>query len=150
MSEALVERHTAEGNLHWRDRVSREEIAELGAFRDWRSWVSVLGNWGLVFASMALVAAAPNPLTVVVALLVIGARQLGFAVLMHESSHRSLFSNRKVNDWVGKWLCAYPVWSDLTPYRPYHLQHHAHTGSERDPDLALIAPFPITPTSFRR
>jgi fatty acid desaturase len=150
MSEAIVERHTAEGNLHWRERVSREEIAELLAFHDWRSWLAVLGNWTLVFAAMALVAVAPNPLTVVAALLVIGARQLGFAVLMHEASHRSLFASRAVNDFVGQWLCAYPIWSDLEPYRPYHLQHHAHTATPRDPDLGLVTPFPITRASLRR
>ncbi len=78
-----------------------------------------------------MVARWPNPLTVVAALFVIGARQLGFAVLMHEAAHRSLFADRRVNDFVGQWLCAYPVWSDLFAYRPYHLQHHAHTGDRR-------------------
>jgi len=150
MSEALVERHTAEGNLAWRDRVSREEIAELLAFHDARGWVSVLGNWAIVFSAMALVARWPNPLCGVLALFAIGARQLGFAVLMHEASHRSLFSSRAVNDWVGQWLCAYPVWSDLLAYRPYHLQHHAHTATGRDPDLGLVTPFPVTRASLRR
>ena len=145
-----VERHTAEGNSDWRSAFSREEIAALLEMQDWRSWLSVAANWGLVFASMATVAVFPNPLTVVAALFVIGARQLGCAVLMHEASHRSLFSNRRVNDFVGQWLCAYPVWSDLLAYRPYHLQHHAHTGTPRDPDLGLIRPFPITRASLRR
>jgi fatty acid desaturase len=110
----------------------------------------VAANWGLTFAAMAAVAVWPNPLTLVAALIVIGTRQLGCAVLMHEAAHRSLFSSRAVNDWVGQWLCAYPIWSDLRAYRPYHLQHHAHTGTERDPDLGLIAPFPITRASLRR
>jgi fatty acid desaturase len=145
-----VERHTAEGNSDWRSALSREEIAGLLEMQDRRSWLSVATNWGLVFASMALVARFPNPLTVIAALFVIGARQLGCAVLMHEASHRSLFSNRRVNDFVGQWLCAYPVWSDLLAYRPYHLQHHAHTGTPRDPDLGLIRPFPITRASLRR
>jgi fatty acid desaturase len=92
----------------------------------------------------------PNPLTIVFALFVIGARQLGFAVLMHEASHRSLFRDRRVNDWAGNWLCAYPIWSDLTPYRPYHLKHHAKTGSAEDPDIGLVRPFPITRESFAR
>src|SRR5262249_15139976 len=83
-------------------------------------------------------------------LFLIGARQLGFAVLMHEASHRSLFASRAVNDFVGQWLCAYPVWSDLHAYRPYHLQHHAHTATARDPDLGLVAPFPISRASLRR
>jgi fatty acid desaturase len=150
MSDAAVERHTAEGCQHWRDEISREEIAELLRFEDWRSWLSVGLDWGIVFAAMALVALWTNPLTVVLALFLIGARQLGLAVLMHEAAHRSLFRNRALNDWVGQWLCAYPIWADMRGYRAYHLQHHAHTGTQRDPDLGLVTPFPITRGSLRR
>ena len=145
-----VERHTAEGNSDWRSVLSRDEIAALLVMEDWRSWLSVATNWGLVFAAMAVVARWPNPLTVIAALFVIGARQLGCGVLMHEAAHRSLFADRRVNDFVGHWLCGYPVWSDLFAYRAYHLQHHAHTGTPRDPDLGLIRPFPITRASLRR
>ena len=137
-------------NARWREQVSRREIDGWLEMSDWKSWRSVLFNWGVVFASMAMVAAWPNPLTVLAALFLIGARQLGMAVLMHEASHRSLFSDKQTNDWVGNWLNAYPVWQDLTPYRPYHLKHHAHTGDPKDPDLGLVAPFPITKTSLRR
>jgi fatty acid desaturase len=149
-AEAHVERHTAEGNFRWQDQLSREEIAELLRFEDWRSWLSVAVDWGIVFAAMALAARWPNPLTIVLALCLIGPRQLGLAVLMHEASHRSLFGNRKVNDWVGQWLCAYPIWAEMRGYRAYHLQHHAHTGTARDPDLGLVKPFPITRSSLRR
>lgn len=134
----------------WRQALSKEDIKDLLVMRDWRSWLSVAINWALVFGSFALVAWWPNPLTVVVALLVIGARQLGFGVLMHEAAHRSLFADRHVNDWVGNWLCAYPVWSDIRPYRPYHLQHHAKNWTTEDPDLVLASPFPIDKSSFRR
>jgi fatty acid desaturase len=134
----------------WRAALTREEMAPLLAQSDLRSWVSIVVDWALVFASFAMVAAWPNPLTVVAALFVIGARQLGLAVLMHEASHRTLLRSRRWNDWVGNWLCAYPVWSDLHPYRPYHLQHHARTGTREDPDLGLIAPFPITRESLLR
>ena len=150
MAEAVVERHTAEGDLSWRAQLSREEIAELLRFEDWRSWGSIAFNWVVVIGAMALVAAQPNLLTILLALFLIGARQLGFAVLMHEAAHRSLFGRRTTNDWAGQWLCAYPIWSDTTVYRAYHLQHHAHTGTQRDPDLGLILPFPITRDSLRR
>jgi fatty acid desaturase len=86
----------------------------------------------------------------VLALFVIGGRQLGLAVLMHEAAHRTLLSDRRWNDVVGNWLCAYPVWSDLHPYRPYHLQHHAKTWTEEDPDLPLATPFPVSKRSLRR
>jgi fatty acid desaturase len=144
----------AEVPSRWRDALSREDIQALLRPSDWRSWLSVATDWGLVFGAMALVAAWPHlptlPLAIGFALLVIGARQLGLAVLMHEAAHRSLFSGRRLNDFVGSWLCAYPVWSDLRAYRAYHLQHHAKTGTAEDPDLGLVLPFPITPASLRR
>jgi fatty acid desaturase len=134
----------------WREVVSNEEIQALLEQRDLPSWISIGLDWAIVFGAFALVAAWPNPLTVIVALFLIGARQLGMAVMMHEASHRTLFRNRRLNDWAGNWLAAYPIWSDLRPYRPYHLQHHAKTGTREDPDLGLITPFPITRTSLRR
>jgi fatty acid desaturase len=134
----------------WREALSRDDVRDLLAMNDLRGWFSVLFNWAVVLGAMALVAVWPNPLTVIAALFVIGARQLGMAVLMHEAAHRTLLSSRRRNDFAGNWLCAYPIWSDLRPYRPYHLQHHSKTGSEEDPDLGLITPFPITGSSLRR
>jgi fatty acid desaturase len=134
----------------WLTALTREEVAALLEQRDVRSWLSLATNWGLVAAAFALVAAMPNPLTVVLALFVIGGRQLGFAILMHEAAHRTLLRDRRWNDWVGNWLCAYPVWGDLRPYRAYHLQHHAKTGTREDPDIGLAAPFPVTRSSLRR
>jgi fatty acid desaturase len=69
---------------------------------------------------------------------------------MHEASHRTLFKDRVWNDRLGNWLGAYPIWSDVGPYRNYHLVHHSKTGTEGDPDLSLTKPFPITKKSFRR
>jgi fatty acid desaturase len=134
----------------WRAAFTTEEVRDLLEMHDLRSWWTLALDWGLVFASFALVAAWPNPLTIVLALLVIGARQLGLAVIMHEASHRSFLRSRRVNDFVGNWLAAYPIWSDLRPYRPYHLQHHAKTGSPEDPDIGLVKPFPITRSSLWR
>ncbi len=135
---------------NWRDSLSAEERRELLEVDNLHGALSLALNWGLVFGAMALVAWAPNPLTIVLALFVIGARQLGFAILMHEAAHRTLFRSRSLNDWAGNWLAAYPIWAEVGPYRRYHLVHHAHTGSEQDPDLGLIQPFPITRASLAR
>lgn len=140
----------ATGTGRWLDRFSREEIQQLLAMDDRRGWASVVTNWALIFGAMAMVVRWPNPLSVVVALFVIGGRQLGLSILMHEASHRTLLSNRALNDWVGNWLAAYPVWSDLKPYRPYHLKHHGKTWTADDPDLDLASPFPCTRASLRR
>ncbi len=137
-------------NAAWHERFTRAEIQDLLRVSSARGWLSIAINWGLVAAAFALVAAWPNPLTVVVALFVIGARQLGCAILMHDAAHRTLLADRRWNDWAGSWLCAYPVWTDLFAYRPYHLQHHAKNWTAEDPDLGLVTPFPITRASLRR
>ena len=40
--------------------------------------------WGTIVAAIALVTLWPNPLTWLIAVMVVGARQLGLAILMHE------------------------------------------------------------------
>ncbi len=110
----------------------------------------VLHAWGLIFGSMALFAVFPNPLTFILAVMVIGARQLGLAILMHDAAHGLLFANRRLNEWAATWLCASPVFTSLALYRPYHLTHHRHTQQAEDPDLGLSAPFPVSRRSLWR
>ena len=103
------------GRSNWREVLSDDEIRSLYKMNDWRGAWGLIFNWAVVFASFALVGLWPNPLTIVVSLFLIGGRQLGFAIFMHDASHSAFLSNRKVNDWVSNWLAAYPVWSDLEP-----------------------------------
>ena len=113
------------------------------------AWL-VFHAWAVILAAAALFVLMPNPLTFLLAVIVIGSRQLGLAILMHDAAHRALFAGARVNDWVGRWLCGNPVGASLAQYRPYHLQHHRHTQQADDPDLSLSAPFPISRASFRR
>src|SRR5471032_131887 len=106
--------------------------------------------WSTIAAGVALVTLWPNPLTWLIAVTVVGARQLGLAILMHEAAHGGLHTNKAINEWVGQWLCAVPVGADLASYRSYHLQHHKFTQQPEDPDLSLSAPFPISKESYTR
>ncbi len=136
--------------VSWMDALSAGERRELLEVSPIRGWISIVTNWALVLAAMALVAWVPHVLTVLLALFVIGARQLGMAVLMHEASHRTLLESRRLNDFAGRWLSSYAICADMDLYRPYHLQHHAHTGGPNDPDVGLVVPFPITRASLAR
>ena len=133
-----------------KDVFTAEEWARLSPKSTWRGLVLVAGAWGLIAAAGALFIVWPNPLTYVLAVMIIGARQLGLAILMHDAAHGALHSDQKINDWVGEWLCAAPVGGRLESYRAYHLKHHRFTEQPEDPDLSLSAPFPITAQSFFR
>lgn len=130
--------------------LTAEEIKAFGARSDLVGAALVAHAWAVIFAAMALFALWPNPLSFVVAVMVIGGRQLGLAILMHDAAHGLLFRRKAVNDGMAQWLCAYPVITDLHLYRPYHLRHHRFTQQTDDPDLVLSAPFPITRASLRR
>jgi fatty acid desaturase len=113
------------------------------------AWM-IVHAWAVIVAMIALVAWLPNPVTYVLAVAVIGSRQLGLAILMHEGAHGLLSPVEATNLRLSQWFCAFPVGAETRAYRRYHLQHHAHTQTERDPDLVLSKPFPITEASYRR
>jgi fatty acid desaturase len=108
----------------------------------------VLHAWAVIAGAMALYLARPSWLTLAVAVAVIGARQLGLAVLMHEAAHWLLFPGQAASTRVGSWLCAWPLGGDLRAYRRRHHRHHRHTRQADDPDLALATARPVTRTAF--
>jgi fatty acid desaturase len=132
------------------DYLSREEVAYFTAKSDFHAWRLILGNWLAIGLIFAVAAAWPNPLTIVLAIVLLAGRQLGLSVLMHECGHRTLFRRAKLNDVIGQWLCALPVMNDQPSYARGHLEHHRKAGTHEDPDLPNYQAYPVSRQSFRR
>ncbi len=73
-----------------------------------------------------------------------------FASLMHEAAHRLLFSDKRANDIVGRWLLGYPTFTSTDAYRRVHMAHHRDEFGPDEPDIALYRGYPIGHASFRR
>lgn len=71
-------------------------------------------------------------------------------ILAHEAAHRLLFTNRRINDGVGRWLLGYPTFQPMLAYRRSHFAHHRDEMGPDEPDLALYAGYPIHSDSWRR
>ena len=126
-------------------------LREWAPFQTRRAWVGpmlVLHCWGVI--ALAVAAGIVWPVLIPICVAVIGTRQLGLAILMHEAAHGGLSTHTKLNDFLGHWLCAVPIGASLSAYRPYHLSHHRFAQQAEDPDLVLSAPFPVPPASLRR
>ncbi|NQV70176.1 MAG: fatty acid desaturase family protein [Pseudohongiella sp.] len=136
--------------MNLKDNFSHEEIQALCARSNLRAWLAILANGSIIAFAFALVAVWPNPLTIVISLALLGGRQLGLGVLMHECGHGTLFKSRGLNQWVGKWLCAGPMLYRIDDYMSNHLKHHAKAGSTEDPDLSRYQHYPMASASFRR
>ena len=121
-----------------------QEWALLSVRSRWRGLALVAHCWLVIGAAIGM--GVLWPITIPLAVMLVGNRQLGLFILMHDAAHGAMHPNRRLNDWVGKWLCG----SDLHAYRSYHLQHHRFVQQTEDPDLILSAPFPVTRASLRR
>ena len=106
--------------------------------------------WAQVGMAFVLFIQYPNLLTFFISAVVIAAKQFQMVVFMHDGAHGLIFKNRKLNDWVSQWLCAFPVMTDTLPYRKVHSQHHKFTDTEKDPDLGLTEAFPTSRQSLKR
>ncbi len=112
----------------------------------WSTW-SVVSTYLLITGCFAVFAvlSAPWKWVAYPFLMVVMARSLhALAILMHDASHRTLYANARVNDWVGKWLCGYPVGVSLFAYRKLHFRHHKDLYTEKDPDIPLFGGYPRT------
>lgn len=129
---------------------STEEIQLLRKKSNFRASLEILHTWGWIAFALALAGFFPNFFTIIIALFILGGKQLASSIIMHDASHNALFTSKKANEFIGNWLGAYPVFHSVEQYRPYHLQHHLHTGSNNDPDLLLTKGYPATPASMAR
>lgn len=111
---------------------------------------SVAKDWGLILLAFGISILWPNPITFIIAVLMISGAQVGLAILTHDAAHRALFKNTKVNEFIAEYLCALPTFNSLEGYRKYHMTHHRTAGTREDPDLIMSERFPITRASLVR
>lgn len=136
--------------INMNDHFDRAEMRALAQRSTLLGVAMIVHCWAVIAGAMALVAWVPNPLTILLAIAVIGSRQLGLAILVHEGAHGGLATNAKLNLWLSQWLCGYAVFNETLAYRRYHMVHHRLTQMREDPDLSLSAPFPTTRASMKR
>lgn len=138
------------------DIFTREQWAMLTKVSAWKgmaliahAWLSIfIIAWGgaLIWQWNWIIGLLVAPF--IIALL--GGRQLGLAILMHDAAHGAMHPKRKVNNFLGQWFAGDATGADLQSYRTYHLTHHRFTQQAEDPDIGLSAPFPTSSASMRR
>jgi fatty acid desaturase len=115
-----------------------------------RNALTVVGAWIQSFGVVAVAAALNRWWGYLVAFFLVGR---GFAllnILGHEAAHRLLFVRRRLNDFVGRWLLAYPAFTPFDVYRRSHMAHHRDELGPDEPDTGLYAGYPISRASMRR
>ena len=98
----------------------------------------LLFDYTLIVAAAAVCEVYWNPLVYILAVMVIGARQVGIgSIALHDGAHRMLARNKVVNDWVAQAIgfsVGMPIFEDFHGYRKQHFEHHQCTNTHDDPD----------------
>jgi fatty acid desaturase len=117
------------------DRDVRRRLKRLCELDNHHAPLALLCDYLLVAASVYLCAGV-SYLFYPVALILIGSTQRAFVNLLHESSHKVLTKNQRLNVTLGTLFSGYLVLHLYTPYRNSHIGwHHRYLGDpEKDPD----------------
>ena len=91
-----------------------------------------------------------GPFAAIAVFILMGPMHARFAILMHESAHKLLFTNKRANDFVGKWFIAYPAMVPISIYRRAHFAHHREEFGPEEPDMAFYSGYPCEPGDARR
>jgi fatty acid desaturase len=127
-----------------------EVRGQLRRIDDRRNAASVAALWGWIVAMVGLAVWWGNPAGFVVAFVLMGPVYVRLAILMHEAAHKLLFSDKRLNDWVGTWLVAYPAWTPMSVYRRAHFAHHRQEFGPDEPDMDFYSGYPCTRRKLRQ
>jgi fatty acid desaturase len=92
-------------------------------------------DWAVILGALGVVHLFSNPVTWLLALLIIGNRQHALAILGHDGTHFTLSRNRRLNDHLTNLIAFWPIGLTVSGYRTLHFKHHRHAGTEDDPEL---------------
>ena len=129
--------------------LSAQELRQWSTLNDARTWSGVVGDMTIIGAAIAVYELWTPGYFYPLLVMIIGARQHGLLILMHDAVHRRLLANRRSNELLGYvlgWLCLLR----FENYRCMHLAHHRHLNTDRDPDWVSQqqAPHYVHPESW--
>ena len=130
--------------------LSQEEIERVTRRDNLKGVSAILCQWLAIIAIFTVVAIWTNPLSILVGIVLLGGRQLGFGILQHECGHKTLFTTPQINQFVGDWLVSPPGLSNMNAYMRTHHPHHRLAGTHDDPDLPNYQDYPITRSRLKR
>ncbi len=126
----------------FRKALPKEVVQALTRRSAWRATAAVLHDFAVLAAAIAAALYFwPNPLVILISVVVVGARQHALFVIAHDAAHYLLYERRWLNDLVGR-LCATVQGLSMCTYRVIHRLHHNNLYGELDPDTALHGGYP--------
>ena len=109
----------------------------------------ILAQYSLAFGLIVAAHKLASPLFTLFCMFLMGIIQNTLATFIHEAAHGHVFTNKTLNDKLGHFFFAAPLFSYLEDYRFLHWEHHRHTGKiNKDPELMLYRRMGLKTNNF--
>jgi fatty acid desaturase len=138
------------GRLNERAKPTRELRDDLRRIPNARNALAVVSTLAQSFGVVIAAAVFNTWWSYLIAFILMTRGHVCLNILAHEAAHRLLFSNRRANDWVGRFLMGYPSYQAMLAYRRAHFAHHRDEMGPDEPDASLYAGYPIPRDSWHR
>ena len=126
----------------YRKALPKEVVQRLTRRSPWRATAAVLHDLAVLALAISVgLYFWPNPIILLICVVVIGTRQHALFVIAHDAAHYLLYQNRLLNEIVGR-ACAMLQGLSMCTYRVIHRMHHNNLYGELDPDTALHGGYP--------
>ncbi|MCC7531118.1 MAG: fatty acid desaturase [Candidatus Melainabacteria bacterium] len=90
--------------------------------------------WGMMILGIVPYLLMQNIWTFLVAFAFVTSRMGALLALAHDAQHAAFLPDKRWNDLIAAWFCAYPVGSIFGSSRSVHMAHHKLLGQSDDPD----------------
>jgi fatty acid desaturase len=114
---------------------ARREVMILSGARPIRYAAELVLTWASIAAFIAAGVYFDSLIVTILAIFLIGTRQMALALLLHEQVHR-LGLRSKYADWMINVFAVYPLFvTTVEDYAKVHLSHHKYCFTKDDPDF---------------
>lgn len=101
----------------------------------WKWITAPLFDWTVIISAITFAAYFNTFWSYFIAVFFIGARQHALGLAGHEGTHGAICADIRKGDILAGAFCWWPLAVFADGYRAFHLSHHKHMGTKRDPEL---------------
>ncbi len=122
----------------FRKALPREIVLRLARRSAWRASAAILHDLVVLAITIGIALAYwPNPIVILVCVMIIGTRQHALFVIAHDAAHYLLYESRKINDLAGR-ACAMLQGLSMCTYRVIHRLHHMRAEARLDRNAVIV------------
>jgi len=116
-------------------RLSNIELTKLSRIDSNKFLLALISDWFVIVGSLFLCLETQSYILYFILMFIIASRIHALGLLGHDGTHKLAFQNKVLNDLVTNIFCFVPAFMGISQYKNFHMQHHRHLNTIKDPEI---------------